>query len=156
MGETQQSIAVDPRPDLDLFIQPGDTSLQNGNTLERRVPARFLELAFDRPADIFMRLHGLLGREQGRVHRRLRHGFEDLFGDRAVDPYAADPDAKTGADMRVIAPALIAMGVTTAHPVEHPHHPPVAAAAHEAGEQRAPAAPGLASCAPLHVGATRA
>ena len=179
MSETQQSITIDLWPGLDLFIQPADTSLQNGNTLERRVPARFqlardvalgrvdvlvaalgeghliarfLELAFDRPQDMLLRLHGLLGRKQGRVHRRLGHGFEDLFGDRPVDPHAADSDAKTGADMRVVAPALIAMGVTTAHAVEHPHHPSAAAAAHEAGEQRAPTAPGLAGRAPLHVG----
>ena len=53
--------------------------------------------------------------------------------------------------MRVVAP-LVAVRMAAPHAVEHPHHPAAAAAPHEAGEQRAPATPGLAGRPPLHVG----
>jgi hypothetical protein len=48
LGETQQGVAVDPRPRLDLVVQPGNASLQSRAALEGRVPAR-LELARDVP-----------------------------------------------------------------------------------------------------------
>ena len=119
---------------------------------ERGLVAGLLELAPNRAPNVVGRLHGLVGREQRRVHGRLGDGLEDPLDDRPVDPNAADPDAEPGPDMRVVASALVAVRMAAPHAVEHPHHPSAAAAPREAGEQRATAAAGLAGRPPLHVG----
>ena len=102
--------------------------------------SRSFELPPDRVNDVFLRALNLLGSEDRGLLRTIGDSLEDLQGDRAVDPNAADADAQPGADMSVIAAALIAVGIAFAHPVEDAHHPSTASTSHQTGEQRASAA----------------
>ena len=69
-----------------------------------------------------------------------------------VDTHTADTNAKPGADMAIIAPALVAVRIPFAHAIEDAHHPPAVATTHEAAEERSPTAPRFACAVFLHIG----
>lgn len=112
-SQAQQGLAIDRGPCLELVVQPSGAPLESGDTLERGVPsglqlardvplgrvhvvvaafgkrgfaAGLLEFASHRAPNVVGGLHGLVGREQRRVHGRLGHGLEKPFDDRPVDP----------------------------------------------------------------------
>jgi hypothetical protein len=60
-----------------------------------------------------------------------------LSGYGLVDTYAADADAKSGANVTVVTPALVAVRLPRSHPIEDPHHPAASTTSYKAAQQRA-------------------
>ena len=79
--------------------------------------------------------------DDGGLNRMIRDCLKALQRNCPIDTHTADANAKPGADMTIIAAALVAVRITFAHAVKHTHHPPAAAAPHQTTEERAPPAP---------------
>jgi len=166
-GERNQRCAIDLWAKGSGNIVSGDAILKIGNPLQRRVPpglefardqplgridhfvaaggqrgviTRFLKLPTKRLPDLAIGLLGLIGGLDCGVDRVFRNGFDDLSGDGTIDPYPSDTDAQPSADMTVVTPAVVTVGVPRPRPVEHPHRAAATAAAHQAGQQRSTAA----------------
>src|SRR5437660_895767 len=140
-------------------IVPRDAILQVGDPLQRRVPpglefagdqplgrvdhlvaagshggivTRFLKLPAKRLPDLVAGLQGLIGGLDRSFNGVFGDGLDDLCGDGAIDPDAADANTKPAADVTVVAAAMVAMSMARLRAIEHSHRPTTATATHQA------------------------
>jgi hypothetical protein len=121
---------------------------------QRSFVARGLEVALNGGDDVVGRTHHLVGREDRSLNRPIGYSLKAGHGHChcLVDAYATDADAKAGANMGVVAAALLTVGVALRHAVEHAHHSPALATADQPGQQRPPTTSRLAIAVLLHMG----
>ena len=159
--EVHQRRSVDPRTHCGIGGETGDALLELGDALERSIPprlqlsgevalgridhvlaarrqrgvvARLRQFAAQRLADFVTGPCGLVCGPDGSLDGMPGDGFQRLCGHSLIDAHAANADAPRGADVAVVAPALVAVDMAGLHAVGHRYRPAAAPAAHEAGQ----------------------
>ncbi|TDW16352.1 hypothetical protein EV128_13720 [Rhizobium azibense] len=104
-------------------------------TGQQGVVACAFEVPLDCRNDVSLGPLDLIGGEYCRFDGTIRHRFQNLEGDSAVDPDAANADTKADTHMSIIAAALISMGVAFCTAVKDAHHSATAAASHQSRQK---------------------
>jgi len=102
---------------------------------QRSLVAGFLEFTDHRLANIVGGTCSLIGGQDRSFDAAVRYSFQDRRGNGSINTHATNADAKSRANVAVIASTLVSVSMTRSHAVGYPHHPAAMPASHQSGQQ---------------------